>query len=77
MESIGFFWCVNFAYAKGRLCRFGSAREWRKIRMVENIVVVILCIIAVAAGIWCWWYENHAEVIIRDENGNIITEEEK
>lgn len=46
--------------------------------MVENIVVVVLCVIAAAAGIWCWWYENHGEVIVRDENGNIIsTEKEK
>lgn len=51
-------------------------RAWmEEIRMVENIVVAVLCVIAVAAGVWCWWYENHAEVIVRDENGNIITTE--
>ena len=51
-------------------------RTWmEEIRMVENIVVAVLCVIAVAAGVWCWWYENHAEVIVRDENGNIITTE--
>ena len=51
-------------------------RAWmEEIRMVENIVVAVLCVIAVAAGVWCWRYENHAEVIVRDENGNIITTE--
>lgn len=27
--------------------------------MLENIVFAILVIIAVSAGIWVWWLENH------------------
>lgn len=27
--------------------------------MLENIVFGILVIIAVSAGIWVWWLENH------------------
>lgn len=45
--------------------------------MLENIVVAVLCVIAVSAGIWCWWYENHAQIIVRDEQDNIITKEKE
>ena len=27
--------------------------------MFENITVIILAIIAVGAGVWCWWFTNH------------------
>lgn len=27
--------------------------------MLENIIAIILSIIALTATIWCWWYENH------------------
>ena len=25
---------------------------------MQDIFVGILCVIAAAAGVWCWWYEN-------------------
>ncbi len=30
--------------------------------MVENIVFVLLMIMAVAAGVWVWWRESHGEI---------------
>lgn len=27
--------------------------------MLENLIFVIMVVIAVAAGIWVWWLENH------------------
>lgn len=26
--------------------------------MIQDIFVGILCLIAVAAGVWCWWVDN-------------------
>lgn len=30
-------------------------------QMSSDIFVVVLCVIVAAAGIWCWWFENHGE----------------
>lgn len=27
--------------------------------MCADIFVAVLCVIAVAAGVWCWWMENY------------------
>lgn len=45
--------------------------------MLENIVVAVLCLIVVSAGVWCWWYENYGEVIAKDEDNQIVTEENR
>ena len=29
--------------------------------MVQNIIAGILTVIAAAAGIWCWWFENFSK----------------
>ncbi len=29
--------------------------------MYQDIFVVVLCVIAATAGIWCWWMENHED----------------
>lgn len=26
--------------------------------MIQDIFVGILCVIAAAAGVWCWWVDN-------------------
>ncbi len=29
--------------------------------MNSDIFVVLLCVVAGVAGIWCWWFETHGE----------------
>lgn len=29
--------------------------------MLNDIIVGIMIAIALAAGVWCWWVENHGE----------------
>ena len=28
---------------------------------MQDIVAIVLTVIALAAGIWCWWFENGGE----------------
>ena len=38
--------------------------------MLSNIIVAIMCVIAIAAGIWGWWMENggSSETSKKDED---------
>ena len=29
--------------------------------MIENIIFAVLTVIAIIAGIWAWWLENHSD----------------
>lgn len=35
-----------------------------------NILVAIMCIIAVSAGVWAWWIENGGSSKKQDEDKN-------
>lgn len=44
--------------------------------MSRDILVAIMAVIAVLAGFWCWWYENHGPKNAKttDSDSNIVTE---
>ena len=42
--------------------------------MLSNIMAAIMCLIALAGGIWGWWIENRGSS--EDSNQNIIETDE-
>jgi len=31
-------------------------------KKMQDMVAIVLTVIAVAAGIWCWWFENGGKI---------------
>ncbi len=29
--------------------------------MIRDIFVIVMCVVALAAGAWCWWLEHHGK----------------
>lgn len=38
--------------------------------MGQDIFVAVLCVIAAAAGVWCWWVDNGSTLTERKKEKN-------
>ncbi len=44
--------------------------------MGQDIFVAVLCVIAAAAGVWCWWVDNGSSRMDQRKNRDKETGEE-
>lgn len=37
--------------------------------MIANILAILMGVLVVGIGIWCWWFENHGHNDDADQKG--------